>query len=147
MQKEIYEKYRKNNTNNKGEQMSNLTSSEKKGLKSLQERIGKDEIIIMRTDKSSKFVITTPEEYVKMGEEHTQNDKEISWEEVRELERIVHGHTLAWDLVWRTGEDHGHQDRVTRSRATRSGNQATLTLLYKDHKQGNKTRPVCSLRE
>ena len=49
--------------------------------------------------------------------------------EVREMERVVHGHTVAWDQVWRTGEDHGHQDRVLRSRATRSGNQATLTLL------------------
>ena len=63
------------------------------------------------------------------------------------MKRVVHGHTVAWDQVWRTGEDHGHQDRISRSRATRSGNQATLTLLYKDHKNGNKTRPVASGNE
>ena len=101
----------------------------------------------MKTDKSGKFVLTTPEEYIKMGEEHTDKDREISWQKVREMERKVNMHALAWDLIWRTGEDHGHQDRVTKSRATRSGNQATLTLLYKDHKQGNKTRPVASGNE
>ena len=147
IQKEIYEKYRQNNTNARGEQRSNLTAAERKGLRSLQSRINKDELIVMKTDKSSKFVITTPDEYIKMGEEHTVKDREISWGEVRELERVVHGHTVAWDQVWHTGEDHGHQDRVSRSRATRSGNQATLTLLYKDHKQGNKTRPVASGNE
>ena len=147
IQKEIYEKYRKQNTNQKGEQKTNLTKTERKGLKSLQERINKEEIVVMKTDKSGKFVITTPEEYLKMGEEHIKNDREITWEEVRSIERTVNLHTVAWDLMWKTGEDHGHQDRISRSRATRSGNQATLSLLFKDHKTGNKTRPVASGNE
>ena len=145
--KELYEKYRTKNTNSKGEQRTNLTKDEKLGLKTLQERINKDEVIIMKTDKSNKFVVTTPDNYVKMGEEHTAKDKEITWKQMRELETVVSSHTMAWDSIWNTGEDHGHNSRVIKSRMTRSGNQATLSLLYKDHKQGNKTRPVASGNE
>ena len=78
---------------------------------------------------------------------HTSKDEEVSWERVREMERKVNSHTIAWNLIWRAGEDHGHQERILKSRATRSGNQARLSLLYKDHKPGNKTRPVASGNE
>ena len=82
-QKETYESYRKKNTNKKGDQKSNLTKGEKNGLKSLQKRIKNEEIMVMKTDKSGKFVVTTPENYIKMGEEHTKKDEEITWDEVR----------------------------------------------------------------
>ena len=35
------------------------------------------EIIILKTDKSGKVCVTTREEYVKMGEEHTKKDERI----------------------------------------------------------------------
>ena len=82
-----------------------------------------------------------------MGKEHTSKDEEISWEEMKEYEKVVTSHTVAWDVIWKTGEDHNHLDRVIRSRNTRSGNNANLSLLFKDHKQGNKTRPVASGNE
>ena len=66
---------------------------------------------------------------------------------VKELEKEVNQHTIAWSLIWNTGENHGHMDRVVKSKVTRSGNQANLSLLYKDHKAGNKTRPVASGNE
>ena len=78
-QKETYEKYREKNTNKKGDQRDNLTKSEKNGLKSIQKRINNEEIIVMKTDKSGKFVVTTPENYIKMGEEHNKKDEETSW--------------------------------------------------------------------
>ena len=146
-QKETYENYREKNTNKKGDQKSNLTKGEKNGLKSLKKRMTNEEIIVMKTDKSGKFVVTTPENYIKMGEEHTKKDEEVSWDEVREKERIVSQHTKAWDLIWRTGENHDHTDRIIKSKSTRSGNQASLKLLYKDHKVGNKTRPVATGNE
>ena len=146
-QKEINEKFRANNTNAKHEQNPNLKKSEKNGLKSLLKRIKDEEIIIMKTDKSGKFVVTTPEKYVEMGEDHTSKDIEITWAQMRELEKNVSAHSVAWEMIWNTGEDHNHQDRVIRSKNTRSGNQANLKLLFKDHKQGNKTRPVASGNE
>ena len=146
-QKEIFEKYRIKNTDSKGEQKSNLTPAEKRGLDSLKKRIKNEEIIVMKTDKSSRFIVTTPDDYVEMGKEHTAKDEEVSWEKVRDMERRVNSHTRAWEMMWRSGEDHNHQERIVRSRVTRSGNQANLTLLYKDHKPGNKTRPVATGNE
>ena len=146
-QKEAFENFRNKNTNRRGEQTSNLTTSEKTGLKSLQKRIKEEEIIVMKTDKSGRFIVTSPAKYIEMGGEHTKKDTEIEWQKVREMEKIVNQHTVAWELMWRSGEDHNHQERIVRSRATRSGNQANLTLLYKDHKPGDKTRPVASGNE
>ena len=147
IQKETFEKFRRENTNKRGEQKSNLTPEEKVGLKSLQKRIKSEEIIVLKTDKSGRFIVTTPEKYVEMGREHTKKDTEIEWNKVKEMERRVQQHTGAWEQIWRSGEDHNHQDRIIRSRATRSGHQANLTLLYKDHKTGDKTRPVASGNE
>ena len=79
-----------------------------------------------------------------MGMEHTRKDTEIEWNQVREMERKVSQHTMAWDLMWNSGEDHYIKERIVKSRATRSGNQANLTLLYNDHKEGDKTRPVAT---
>ena len=62
-QQKIYEKYREKNCNKNGEQKSNLTKSEKEGIKKLGKRRKNLEIVIMNTDKSSRFVITTMEEY------------------------------------------------------------------------------------
>ena len=146
-QKEVFEKYRKENTTKKGEQKSNLTRKELLGLKSLQKRIEKEEIIVMKTDKSSKFVVTTPEEYKNMGKEHTEKDEEVDMKVVKEMEKKINQHTIAWSLMWNSGENHNHGDRIVKSKVTRSGNQANLSLLYKDHKTGNKTRPVASGNE
>ena len=143
-QKEIYEKFREKHTNKKHEQKSNLTQKEQLGLKSLLKRINNEEIMVVKTDKSGRFIVTTPDNYVEMGKEHTDKDEEIDWYKLKELEKNVAEHSTAWELIWRTGEDHNHQDRVLRSRNTRSGNNANLSLLYKDHKAGNKTRPVAS---
>ena len=88
-QRSVYEKYRRLNTNQRGEQKNNMTEKEKKGLKSLQERIDKGEIVVLKTDKSGRFVVTSPEHYVQMGREHTDKDEEVTWEKVREMERKV----------------------------------------------------------
>ena len=51
IQRQVYEEYRAENTDKKGEQNTNLTQKEKKGLESLLKRMAKDEIIILKTDK------------------------------------------------------------------------------------------------
>ena len=70
----IYNKYREEVCNKRGEVKGNLTEEEKDGLRSLQKRMREKEIILM---KSEKLFITTREEYMKMGEEHTQRDEKI----------------------------------------------------------------------
>ena len=101
----------------------------------------------MKTDKSGRFVVTTPEEYLKMGEEHTRKDQEVSAERVTEMENTCNSHSTALNLMLNSGQDHSHTERIVKSKNTKSGKVADLTLLYKDHKAGNKTRPVASGNE
>ena len=53
--------------------MSNLNKKEKKGLKSLKKK-SKNNIIIAPTDKSSKFIIDTKENYMEAMKEHVEKD-------------------------------------------------------------------------
>ena len=143
-QTEIYEKYRREFTNKNNKQESNLTRIEQEGLKILEKRTRNNEIIVMKTDKSGRFVVTNEQEYKKMGQEHTEKDLEITMREVHEMEKACNDHTRAWSYIWQSGDDHDHLSRIISSKNSRSGNEADLTLLFKDHKEGNKTRPVAT---
>ena len=143
-QNKIIREYREKNVNLKtSEQESNLTVEEKDGLKSLMKKVADRSIIIMKTDKSSRFVATTEEEYLKMGRVHTMKDKKISRWEVVGLEKILNNHAICWVKIWRSGENLGHMARIIASKTSTSENKANMYCLYKDHKQEpGKTRPV-----
>ena len=141
----IYNTFRHEHCSKNGEQKQNLTEQEQKGLESLVKRISEEDLIIMKTDKSGKFCITTREEYKKMGNDHTKNDKVIGRDRIREIERILNGHCTAWAKIWGTGEDNGHLERVIDSKRTTSENLANLWLAYKDHKkEKGKSRPIAT---
>ena len=91
-QQEVFDKYIKENTDKKNEQKSNLTEVEQKGLKSLQKKITKGEIIVIKTDKSSKLAVTKEKEYIEMGSVHTDKDREINRQEKIEIEERLNGH-------------------------------------------------------
>ena len=59
----IYNDYRKEVCDKKGEVKGNLTEEGKDGLKSLQKRMREQKIIIMKTDKSGKMCVISREEY------------------------------------------------------------------------------------
>ena len=143
-QKEIFKEYISKSTDKNSEQVSNLTKEEQEGLKSLRNRIQKREIIIMKTDKSLKFAVTTEEEYLKMGQEHTKNNREVNRQELIDIEETINGHTRAWTQIWSSGQDHNHTSRIMNSKITHSENIADLYLMFKDHKKGNKTRPTAT---
>ena len=143
-QMQIFRDYVNKNTGKNGDQRTNLSSEEQAGLKSLQKRISNGEIIVIKTDKSSKLAVTNQEEYKKMGQEHTQKDKKISRQEVINMEETLNGHNRAWAHIWNSGKDHGHFSRIITSKTTHSENIADLYLMLKDHKEGNKTRPTAT---
>ena len=58
----IYNQYRQEFCNKNGEQKSNLTEQEQRGLKKLQKRIQEDNLIIIKTNKSGKFCNHKPRE-------------------------------------------------------------------------------------
>ena len=92
----ISEKYRRENCDEKGNLQSNLTRQELRGLKSLEERKEKGEIVVTMTGKSTKFCIMRQEDYLRLGEEHTKKDIEITREEVQKREKILNSHALYW---------------------------------------------------
>ena len=57
MNERIYNDYRKEVCNKKGEIKGNLTEKEKEGLRSLQKRMREQELVIVQTDKSGKMCV------------------------------------------------------------------------------------------
>ena len=143
-QKEIFRNYVAKNTDKNNDQKSNLNRQEQEGLKSLQKRIKEGDLIILKTDKSSKFTVTNRQEYLKMGQEHVNKDKMVNRQEIIETEETINGHSRAWAHIWGCGKDHKHFDRIMTSKVTHSENVANLYLMHKDHKPGIKTRPTAT---
>ena len=140
--KRIYDKYREENCSKQGEQRSNLTKEEQEGLKSLEKKIKEKKIIVIKTDKSSRFAVCSEEAYLRMGRVHTGKDKIIKREELVEIEKLLNSHCVAWGKIWRSGEYNDHRSRIVNSKKTCSENTADLYILLKDHKEGEKTRPI-----
>ena len=139
------EKYREEKCDRTGRQERNITVEEQRGLKKLEKRKNAGEIVVITTDKSSKMCVMKREDYLKLGEEHVGKDKLIDREEAVKREKLLNQHALAWCRMWRTGENHGHEDRVRQSKVTSSENRAELYLTYKDHKSvPGKTRPIAT---
>ena len=134
--------YRENVKDGKGASKSNLTQNEQAGLKSLKRRLMDGEIIIMRSDKSSKLAITDVETYLKLGEKHIKKDKEITLKEVAGMEKDVNGHTAMCIKMTGMGKGWGQGDS-TRT-ITRSKTLVSLFLQLKDHKLVLDTRAVVS---
>ena len=142
MYKKMEDDYKEKYCDSAGKQPSNLTKQQEIGLKRLRKRLREKEIIIMKTDKSNKFSVTSVEDYIKLGEEHTGKDKEITLAEITEREKILNGHCSMWIKMWGVAEAHNQSDRVRGSRITHSCNVASMTLLHKDHKKDLQVRPL-----
>ena len=142
-QNKIYNKYVGENCNAKGEQRSNLTKSEKAGIKKLGKRRKNLELVIMDTDKSGRFVVASMEEYKRMGEDHTGKDSKILATEIDLIEKQLNSHCIAWAKMQNSGENWDHMSRIMESKTTKSRNTSKMRLLYKDHKAvPRKTRPL-----
>ena len=123
--------------------MANMSEIEVRGLRSLLLRVGKGQLIIMKTDKSGKFCIVSVEDYIKMGQVHIKQDKELSRSDMIRTDKILNGNSMAWCKIWGTGSAHGHEERIMTSKTSKSENSSDMYLMYKDHKaEPGKTRPV-----
>ena len=78
--------------NDKDEQKTNLTCSQKKGLISLVRRVKSGEVIIVETDKTGKFAILTMEDYMAAGMVHASKDEEVTEDFVKNNQRVRNGH-------------------------------------------------------
>ena len=102
------ERYSKENKN----KWANLTSEEKKGLKSVLERKKNREIVTNTTDKSGRFAVDSVENYVSLNEVHVSKDKIINSEEYGKLVKEMNGHSTCWCKFLNVGKETGQEDRI-----------------------------------
>ena len=147
-----YSQYMSLNCNAQGKiRQDNMTKSERAGLKKLLTRKKTNEIIISKTDKSSKNTVSSRESYLEQGATHVKNDLEVTWKIFEKTKREVLAHTRALTNVFNMGEDMGEkgQNRLKRALHEDISVIPNLILNQKDHKDVDKdtglpkTRPVC----
>ena len=112
---------------------TNLSRKEEAGLKSLKERIKSGELIVAQTDKSSRFCVMKPDQYLESGKTHTDKDDEIDWPQIKTLQNRVNS------VVWWLSKFLNHSiqtddKRMMRNIQDHNSEVADMYLLFKDHK-------------
>ena len=128
--------YRETKCDKKGfPRQNNLSKIEKEGLRSLQTKVKRAELVVQATDKSKKLAFCSIESYNKSMQPHA-NDPTISWEEQRQLERQLNGHTLQFGRLLRLGKAWGdnHVARVKSALRSKNALKPPLYGLRKGHK-------------
>ena len=119
----------------KGKVNSNLSTSELKGLKSLRNRISKGELLVVNTDKSKRFCILSPKQYLESGSAHTDKDLEIDPHQIKKIQTVVNNHTWWAKEILQCGANWGHSDRMSTNLEDNGDQVCKMTLLIKDHKK------------
>ena len=135
----------------------NLDSTRKSGLKKLQERIRKKEIVCFSTDKSGRWSCDTPENYKNACMAQLADDDKtptISIEEHNESEKIMNAEARSLLMMLGVDDDKNGE----RLRKVVSAKGVKIPPFYgtrKDHKTvpaamkeiGPKVRPVCGAED
>ena len=141
---ETFKEYRRKNCTEKGEQETNLTRKELRGLRKLKKRIRNKEIIILKTDKSGKLTPINRDNYEKIGKSKIIKDEKIGRKELRSIEKKINAQVRMWTRILNSGANHKQTDRIMTSKQSSSENTAPMYFTYKDHKKGGGYRPVVS---
>ena len=128
---------------------TNLTASEKRGLRKLTKRVKAGEIVVIETDKSGKLAICSMEAYMAMGDAHAMKDKVATWEKVKESQKIILGTLKSLNRIFNTAENEG--DDMARAWDAKELQATSIPInsyTPKDHKPVEpdglpKTRPLC----
>ena len=128
----------------------NLKPEEQKGLNKLSKR---EDIVIFKTDKSSRFSVDEKTNYIKANEKHVENDEIINEQTYSQMQKEVNAHAIMWTQFLKAGEnagDHGQQRVKENMVSSDRTDPPPLYGLRKDHKdcrdptiEGPPTRPVC----
>ena len=115
-----FEDYVRENCNKKGDQVSNLRKEEMEGMRSLKKRVKEGELVIMQTDKSSRFAVMKLETYEEAGMVHVRKDKEIDINYVKDNQRVLNGHCSMWLKIFKVGQNWKHEDRHRETKINKS---------------------------
>ena len=131
----------------------NISEEEWKAVKEVKKKIKDKEIVVFTTDKSARFSVDKPNNYVEAVMSHTTNDAEIREDRVKQIELRMNQHMKQFNKMFMVGTTHEDERRV--ESATHSTNTPAPPLygLRKDHKaaedarKGPPVRPVCGSNE
>ena len=138
----VFEEFKLEKCNKKGEQKSNLTASEQRGLRKLRKRIANHEILVLKTDKSGKLAVINRDYYTKLGLDKCREDRRIDRESVRQIERRINDQSKFWVRMLNSGINHNQTERIMKSKVCSPENPAPKHFMYKDHKVEGGYRPV-----
>ena len=113
---------------------SNLTLAELDGLKSLKKKIKEGKLLICETDKSKRFAVMRPQQYIEAGKVHTDRDIEISPDQIKRVQNSVNDHCWWFNKISNIGSNWGHEDRMNRNLNDKGEQSCNMVLLVKDHK-------------
>ena len=119
----IIEKKKDKNRNQEGK---NLTPAERRGLQKLRERIKEGEIVILKTDKSGKMMVSDKEEYLKMGKGKIESDRKLDRADIRKIEERINNHTRILTKIFNISESLKHLKTVQDSVITHSETSAPM---------------------
>ena len=128
-----------------------LSEEEKRGLRSLKERVKRNEVVVYQTDKSGRFSIDSPENYKESGIPHIREDPVITMKEHRDMEHTINAHGNAWVRMINAGSSQNDTDRIRKNMLISDSHPPPLYTTRKDHKEcndenvGPPTRPVCGV--
>ena len=147
---EVVNKYYKDYCNSEGKQsVGNLSKAEKSGLTSLMQRVAKEEIVVLQSDKCKQLCIASMEKYIEMGSEHIGADKQVNWKEIKETQANLNGSSRAFFNIFNVGSNGSEQasKRVCSNITSSSWVVPTLRITPKLHKKNKDngmphTRPL-----
>ena len=132
--KGFFKEYMKKHCDNKGNQESNLTKGELRGLKNLKKMVKNEELVVLPTDKSGRFSVMSVTNYLRAGQKHTKTDIEVEIEEVTKTQNELNGNVSMAIKFFKIGSNWKHGDRVRSTLINHSLNVCPMYLTYKDHK-------------
>ena len=80
--------------NDRNNAQSNLSETQKDGLRSLKERKKSGEVVVFQTDKTNSFSVDTLDNYRIAGQCHTEKDEVITKEQKKNLETMMNAHEV-----------------------------------------------------
>ena len=115
-------------------QRPNLTSTQNKGLKIIKKRIKQGEYLVLKSDKSGKFVVSSRLAYEEMGAKHIKDDRIVDNLEIANIQKKIAGHTSMMIRMLGHGQDANQEDRFRKSMVNYSENISPGYMTVKDHK-------------
>ena len=104
-----HEEWVKTHCDCKSKQLQNLTKDEIEGLKSIRLRLVNGELVVLPTDKSGRFALMTMATYIKAGEIHIKEDKEMTVNDLKKNQKHLNGHVSMILKVFGAGASWEHQ--------------------------------------